>query len=103
MVTYLTGFNPYIYPRPFLFKRCCGAKIYRLRTFLGHYRNPQRQFQPPATPTAGKTGRRYRGDPLKWVYPCQRIDGTTLLDALAYEYLYYPYVKELADDVVITL
>jgi hypothetical protein len=44
-VAYLTGFDPRIFPRPIFFARATGAKVYRIRTLVGHLRNPYKRLE----------------------------------------------------------
>ena len=44
-VAYLTGFDPRIFPRPIFFARATGAKVYRVRTLVGHLRNPNKRLE----------------------------------------------------------
>ncbi|MFZ8809013.1 MAG: glycosyltransferase family 4 protein [Pyrobaculum sp.] len=106
--SYITGFDPSFYPRPYFFFKCCGIPTYFLRTFIGYLRNPQKR------PRAGERRQRgtsvSRGDPLKAlrnylraIYNCPRQDHTLLLDASLYELLYTPYLSKIEGEGVIVM
>jgi glycosyltransferase involved in cell wall biosynthesis len=106
--SYITGFDPSFYPRPYFFFKCCGIPTYFLRTFIGYLRNPtkrpgggeKRQQEVSAT----------RSNPLKTIrnclraiYNCPRQDHTVLLDASLYELLYAPYLSKIESDGIIVM
>ena len=75
--------------------------IYRLRTFIGYLRSPQKKPQ-------NKDGRRVdttaaRGDPLRFIYNCPRQNRTVLLDAYLYELLYAPYLSKIDGDGIVIM
>jgi hypothetical protein len=44
-VAYLTGFDPRIFPRPIFFARATEARVYSVKTLVGHLRNSNKRLE----------------------------------------------------------
>jgi glycosyltransferase involved in cell wall biosynthesis len=87
-VAYLTGFDPRIFPRPIFFVRATGAKIYQLRTLVGHLRNPNKRLE-DFVRQQQVIKQRYINllglDISKYINNCYRQDRTYIFGALIKE------------------
>jgi glycosyltransferase involved in cell wall biosynthesis len=105
-IAYLTGFDVSRYPRPLLFYKYLDAKVYRLRTIVGHYIKPIRSSHPSVekhTTPKNISKLRIPKTFIDLYYNCKRIDNTSITDALLYEILYTPYLEKIDENIIILL
>jgi len=105
-IAYITGFDLLRYSRPLLFYKYLNAKIYRLRTIVGHYLKPIRSSPPSVDKPMRSKNITNLSVPKSFIdlyYNCKRIDNTVITDALLYETLYKPYLEKIDDDILILL
>jgi glycosyltransferase involved in cell wall biosynthesis len=98
-VAYLTGFDPRIFPRPIFFARATGAKVYRVRTLVGHLRNPNKRledFVKQQQVIKQKYINLFELDISKYINNCYRQDRTYITGALIKEASIAGFLKKLS-------
>jgi len=98
-VAYLTGFDPRIFPRPIFFARATGAKVYRIRTLVGHLRNPNKRledFVKRQQIIKQKYINFLEFDISKYINNCYRQDKTYIIGALIKEASIAGFLKKLS-------
>jgi len=98
-VAYLTRFDPRIFPRPIFFARATGAKVYQIRTLVGHLRNPNKRledFVKQQLIIKQKYINFLEFDISKHINNCYRQDKTYIIGALIKEASIAGFLKKLS-------